>query len=288
MKQNPHLRLANPNAHPRSAIYGFAFVVCFLLLPALVSAADQKLILKDGSDHIVRSYEIRGDRVRYFSTERKDWEELPSDLVDWAATEEANKPPEIVPEVELEVPPQFLVAPGLPLPEAEGIYAFDGVKLIRLSPSQAQIHNDRSRTLLGLVVPGVKGKAYAELSGATAGTERTEGTDEFFLQFSQPSPGGYGLVRLESKSGRRIVGEIEIASVSGKMTESQNRLSTTIDVVRPGSDSGDLPVLRLSPKSPLKPGQYAIVEFIQDGQVNLFVWDFAVTASTPVKSLPKP
>ena len=73
MKQNLHTRLANQNVHRRFVKCCIVFVVFFFILPALVFAADQKLILKDGTDHIVRSYEIVGDRVHYFSTERRDW-----------------------------------------------------------------------------------------------------------------------------------------------------------------------------------------------------------------------
>ena len=55
-----------------------------------VAQAGRRLILKDGTWQGITQYEVRGDRTRYFSSQRGEWEELPKELVDWKATEEWN------------------------------------------------------------------------------------------------------------------------------------------------------------------------------------------------------
>src|SRR5579864_7664642 len=66
-------------------------------------AANLKLYLKDGSYHIVREYQVQSDRVRYYSVERSEWEEIPLDLVDLTKTqgEEADRKVELEKEAKI-------------------------------------------------------------------------------------------------------------------------------------------------------------------------------------------
>src|SRR6266700_6362213 len=50
----------------------------------------KKLVLKDGTFQLVRSYQRSGERVRYYSAERGDWEEIPASMVEWDATAKAE------------------------------------------------------------------------------------------------------------------------------------------------------------------------------------------------------
>src|ERR1035438_7553323 len=108
-------------------------------LSALAQTQARRLILRDGSYQSVTKYEIQGERVRYFSAERGEWEEVPKELIDWDATdrfEEGRQAGQLAPEAveldkELEAErkteqarsPQ--VAPGLRLPDEGGIFLLD-------------------------------------------------------------------------------------------------------------------------------------------------------------------
>src|SRR5271155_5628425 len=68
-----------------------ALLALFLALPAPAQDLSRRLILKDGSYQLITKYEVKGERVRYMSAERDEWEEMPSSLVDWPATEKFEK-----------------------------------------------------------------------------------------------------------------------------------------------------------------------------------------------------
>src|SRR6516164_1539870 len=125
---------------PKSRYILLALFVIFLL-PAAADAQQlsHRLILKDGSYQLVSKYEVKGDRVRYYSTEREDYEEVPGSLVDWPATEKYEKDrasgtsvpeaAEIDKEVEAEQKAEEAktpqVATGLHLPDDGGVYMLE-------------------------------------------------------------------------------------------------------------------------------------------------------------------
>ena len=63
------------------------YLFALFALAVTAWAANFKLYLKDGTYQIVREYKVQSDRIRYYSVERSDWEEIPSELVDLKRTE---------------------------------------------------------------------------------------------------------------------------------------------------------------------------------------------------------
>jgi hypothetical protein len=152
-----------------------------------------RLILKDGSYQLVRDYQIAGDRVRYLSQERGEWEELPADLVDWDATNKwAKEHAELVDEdsspamkeaadIDKEESEERddekarmpMVASGLELPDEEGVFVLDTFQgtpeLVELTSSNLTL-NTKNRKGVAVLNPLATQRANLELDGAHAKT----------------------------------------------------------------------------------------------------------------------
>ncbi len=134
------------------SIISAAFLALALAAPmAMAQANGYRLIMKDGSYQIITKYEVKGQRVRYYSAERHDWEEVPVGMVDWVATEKwkreygpgGDQPtvvtnpndPGQVEAAKLDAEERAareaeknripMVMPGLRLPDESGVWALD-------------------------------------------------------------------------------------------------------------------------------------------------------------------
>ncbi len=158
--------------------------------PAEAQAQASRLILKDGTYQSITKYEIHGDRVRYFSAERGEWEEVPNSLVDWDATDkfehdrqEIKLAPEAV-ELDKELDAERAadqarspqVAPGLRLPDEGGVFLLDTFEnqpqLAELQQSGGELDkndkNSKLNILRAAINPLSGAKQAIELPGAHA------------------------------------------------------------------------------------------------------------------------
>jgi hypothetical protein len=266
----------------------------------------KKLILKDGNFQLVRSYERNGERVRYFSVERGDWEELPAAMVDWDATEKARIADEkadaaLVKKVQaqeqarqvvsvVDVDASLPVGQGVFLPNGEGMFAVTGKTVTPLEQVGAQTRTDKKRAVAQVIspVPLIPGKRNVEIPGAASKIRVSiaTGPPEFYLREVEPNPDNptsiwqssrpgidgpeVQLVRATVKGGKRRLRAIK--SLLGQEISSQ---MDTISIQRWEIAKN---VYRFTLSEPLPPGEYALAEILPDG-MNIFVWDFGVDAT---------
>ena len=330
-------------------------IMVSLLLAAAAQAQQnpERLVLKDGSYENVTKWEIKGDRVRYYSAERYTWEELPRDLVDWPATEKYNKDRaalrnEAVEEATNEVgaaePAPPMAAPGLFLPDGGGVFLLDTYQnqpqLVELTQNSGELNKHMGKNILRAAIDplalsskqtidlkGIRAQTQAHTTQPTiyidvdAGPDDTQKNDtqnkgaqktaEKNAKPASPPPtagGGLGnapslgpgasrgaapnanetaaptkttaavpdrfrIVRLKKEKNSRVLGNVSVA-IYGKVSQKENWVKTVSQAA-----GGDW--VKISPAAPLTPGEYAVVELLDKGQVNLFVWDFGVDPAAP-------
>lgn len=261
----------------------------------------KKLILKDGNYQLVRDYERIGDRVRYLSAERGEWEELPAAMVDWDATKkaaeaEAKESAVLVEKVKaqeqasrveavMDVDASLQVAPGVFLPPGEGMFALQGKLVIPLEQAAAGVRTDKKQLLKQILspIPIVPGKRNIELPGAKAKVRITNGSPEFYLREAPPDPDRTTPIVRSSRPGESGP-EIELVRATVKGNKRQLEAIRNLFGAELGTERNVISmqrwdmaptVFRFTLSEPLPPGEYALAEILPDG-MNLFVWDFGV------------
>jgi hypothetical protein len=258
---------------------GLIKLCCIVLAAAcLLSAANIKLYLKDGTYQLVREYKVENDRVRLLSTDRGEWEEIPVELVDLEKTQaEIKRREESVREEAAASAAEDKAERDArkeveQIPTAEGVYLIEGGKLIPVKPGESKIVTDKKRSVLKVLspIPLVSGKATLELDGphAPAGTANRE--PEFYIRLSAEER--FGIVRMSEHKGNRVVEKLTIVPVSKETIEEPDLVATFRKQVADG-------LFKIWPEKPLEPGEYAVVEYT-DGKVNMQVWDFFVAPGT--------
>jgi len=295
--------------------YLFAlFAVLLLTVPSTrAQQLSKRLILKDGSYQLATKWEVSGERVRYLSAERNEWEEVPNSLVDWDATEKFEKAraagapsPEAI-ELDKEIAAERaaeeaktpLVAPALHLPEDGSMMLLDTYQnqfqLVELQQNGGELNRNRKGNILRAAInPVASSKQTIELEGLHAAIQAHTAIPSIYVYVQQNPDADSGaqqpqqpqqpeqpwdrfhIVRMKTKNGKRIVGDIKISMV-GKVSQEQNLVLTTSQRLSGGW-------VKVTPTHSLEPGEYAVVELLGKEGMNTFVWDFGVNPSAPANS----
>jgi hypothetical protein len=262
-------------------------IVVFVLIAAfgatLAVAAGIKLCLKDGSYQLVKSYEVQGDRVRFYSLERSEWEEVPVSMVDFDATKRGEAEQKTEQKKQLEEARKldterfqpttatgFEIAPGFHLPAADGVYAFDGERVITLIQTSGEIVKDKKRSVLSMALPAplLKSRDFVILDGAKAAVRIRATKPAFYVQFTDAKPDDFQLVPVTAKKDLRILEKIQSGIGVGKSGEVHDAIPVERKEIKPG-------LILLHPDQPLAEGEYALAELISQ-KLNLEVWDFGI------------
>lgn len=287
-------------------------ILVILALPLFLLGASRgfaqqlakRLILKDGSYQMATKWEVHGDRVRYYSAERDEWEEVPNSLVDWAATDKYEKErgklsPEAIrlnKELEAERAAEDAntpeVSPGLRLEDVHAAYLLEQFQghpeLVLMQQHGGKVEQDVKKSIFHGVVGG--SNQLVTLVNPHADVQAHETVPSFYVNVSggpgedsNQSSGSaqttglpwdrYRIVSLEPKEEKRIVCRIKISS-SGKSTQEQTFIKTDDSQLSGGW-------IKITPAVALVPGEYALVELLGEEGINLYVWDFQVNPQAP-------
>ena len=285
------------------------FLCTLLALPSHCAAQAQsnRLILKDGSYQLATKWEVKADRVRFFSAERNEWEEIPNSLVDWDATNQfekdrvagKNSPEAVALDKELEAERQEEeqksphVALGLRLPSEGGVYALDTylaqAELVPLDQISGDVNRHTAHNVLRAAINPVSGSKHTiELPGTRSKIQLHAALPAIYINLDAAAEDDdpskktvelpwdrFRVVRAQVKGDRRIVGAVKTAVFGkGKVSQEQDAIPATAEQLGEGW-------IKLTPKAPMEPGEYALAEMLGKQGMNSYVWDFGVHPDAP-------
>jgi hypothetical protein len=252
-------------------------ILLLLLSVAAAIASTARLYLKDGTYQLVREYKVVEDRVRYYTVERGDWEEIPLDLVDLKRTEaeikahdEALKEDAAALAAE-EKADRAAKAEVAKVPVELGAYMVDGNEIKTIKPAEITLVMDKKRRILQVLMPApiLSGKGTVEIQGGTSANVAPSNAPEFYLRLEKEER--FGIIRLTPGKGVRVVEKVSIIPVANQMDEQQDQVQVFRHQLGPA-------LYKIWPMKPLLPGEYAVMEFTpaETEGIKLQAWDFSV------------
>jgi len=243
-----------------------------ILLLAFSSATNFKLNLKDGGAHMEREYKVIEDRVRYYSVERSEWEEIPIELVDLKRTQEDLKEREDeqkaeAKSVEDERAFERQIRKELrSIPEDPGVYKVEGDKVITLKLAECKVVTNKKRSVLKALspVPLVPGKATVEIDGLKSAIVFTDERPEFYFRLNKEER--FGIVRLTPLKVSRLLEKWSILPVVNEIVQEHD----DVEIFRKQVGDG---LYKIWPVRAIGPGEYAVMEYTEN-KGNTQAWDF--------------
>ena len=319
-------------------LFSIAFAVllcCAAVVCAQSPQGRERLVLKDGSYQVVTGYSVKEGTVRFRSAERGDWEELPAELVDWNATARYNhehdpgmKPAPGDPgaqeaaELDREAAAQKSdaaarrpeVAPGLRLPDEDGVFGLDNFngtpELVRVRQSDGDLNLDTGHTLKAVEIPKGGARDLIRLPGYRAAISFHVARPVFYIALDTPNnvppaedalvvnthglassvaslndakkqraspPSTYALVRLRVWKNQRAASAEELSLLGkGGSSNGSDEVVATRKKVLAGRHW-----MQVTPVDDLNLGQYSLVEILPGGGFNVDGWDFGLNPMAP-------
>lgn len=249
-----------------------------LLFAALSFGETFRLYLKDGEYQIVREYHVEGDRVRYYTTERGQWEEIPLSLIDLTRTEKEHKAKEEVVKEEAEQDQEEAAAMRAlrqeiaSVPDDNGAYYNLDGKVKPLEAATYQTITNKKRAALKMLspVPLIPGKASVLIEGEHSKFIVHDARPTFYFRPEREER--FGIIRVTPKKEHRLVENISVVPVANVGVANRDEIPVFQQQL---ADN----LYKVWPEKPLTAGEYAVVEFNDDpntpDQMQLLVWDFA-------------
>lgn len=250
-----------------------------------------RLVLKDGTSQRVREYKVIGDRVRFYSIDRSDWEEIPASLVDWAATKkgeaaQAQADAALVKKARrqenqrrimpLDVDASLEIYPGVFLPPGQGVWVLAHKDVLQLPPAEPIYKMNKRHEIAKILspIPIVSERHTVLIKGAHAKLRIRSANPEFYLRVSADTVPSLELVRAQVEGSHRKIAQID------QLFKMENATTHPLLMQR-WQLAKD--VYRFTLGQSLQPGEYALVELVpaetELDQLSLYVWDFGVDAS---------
>ena len=239
-----------------------------------LSAAPLKLYLKSGADMLVREYELKEDRIRYYSMERSQWEEIPARLVDLEKTEaEAGRQNRRLESMRAESAAERSAERKARtelhnVPVDDGLYWYKNDQATAVPQNDVIEEKSGKRKLLRAIAPMpiIAGKRKILIAGESSEFAVDEAAPIFFIR--DTSITYFGIVKLAPEKDQRLVQIIQNAGPDNQLFEEQEE----VEVFRQQLASG---VYRVWPTAPLPAGEYAFVDYTP-GEGDIRVWSFSV------------